>query len=1514
LLNDVALHGDFNSASIQFQAGAADGPASILRPGQSGRELFYFQPGPDGSGDFPINFDIAIINAGAAIDWASLKAQLRPSFIQPAAWDVVFTNLVSMVGTTTDQYQARLAQAANYLSSIGIASDDTSQLWSFLLAQANAQFPAAVLASVTDAAVETPGLSLSLDRSYLAPISGRDRVGIFGFGWATQWESTATADVAGNVTIDSGGGIRYFAIQPDGSYRGGAGEYGSLSVVNGSYVLTETNGQQSVYDFSGGKLEDIQDTNGNRISLIYDNNSGRLTTLAHSSDPSLTLTLAYNANGTVKTVTDAGGRVTTYTYSADGLHLTKVVGPQGTTQYAYVTGQGAARENALAQITNRDGTNGYFSYDAQGRLIGTHRDSNTEPVTYDYPADGEVTVTDALNHQVATWFSDSGQPVQVKDGNGSIFKYSYDTNLNLVRTVDPLGGTYGYAYDDHGGLTSIINPLGQTVSMAYGGPFNQLAQVTDARGNSTNYGYDAQGNLLSITYPGGGSESFTYDPLGNLTDTLNRRGHAIHNVYDLRGRITETDFADGTTQKFTYDNFDNMLTAVNSGGTTTLKYATASNNRLTEIDYPGGTFLKFTYDTGGRRTQSVDQDGFTVKYLYDTAGRLSKLTDAATPTPNVIVQYTYDTAGNLSRKDNGNGTATAYTYDAAGHVTSIVNYKTGTTVNSALAYTYDANGHVLTSTDESNHVTTYTYDAIGELISVVLPGGFSFTYSYDAAGNRTQVVSSQNGTTTYTVNSENEITKAVGPSGTTTYTYDADGNQQNIVKPGNTGTYTYNDLNQLTTIAFNGSTTSTLTYNALGDLTSLTNGGVTTSYLNDPIGLGNVVGSYTSGSLIDHYTYGLGLVSQVGPSGTGYYDFDVTGNTTGITGSAGTYVNRYTAYLPFGDGVTAITASLPNPFTFVGQSGVMQLLSSNLFDMRARLYAADLGQFTSHDPLGVFSDSPNTRQYAGNDPVGSIDPSGLDKTVQVFFNDAGFKHAAIEVEGEYLSKFGVPPTNKDGSFNLPYILTDNPFPNQGYWQKGNDGCKRVVKFTVSDAAARAMAAKIRDLKRQNARYQFETSNCATEVGDVLRAGGVPIPENAYTPGYLSIVLETLFSHDPNDLLGPPGFGPNHYTDATSSFNYTIEFENSATATAAAQEVLVTQKLNPNLDWTTFQFTSFNFGSSLNDVPAGLKHYQTTVSFHNPDGSPLNVRVTLDFNQQTGLLTATLDSIDPATGALPLDALAGFLPPNDSTKRGEGFVSYSVQPKAGIPDGTQIVQAGTVYFDGVSLDTPAYVNTTDVLAPTSHIVLTPKENQDFTVKWTGDDHKGSGIATFDVYMSINNAAFTKWQSATTVTQAAITGATPHDTYAFYVVATDNLGHVENKPATAETQTVISDNPWQNAEKRQDVDHDGIAAPQDLVALILQLNGFGAHDLSATRPSGQPFFDVDGDHVVAPRDIVDVIIYLNAFGAGEGEASSAAGQGLALTASLESTQSTDELPQETLYAALAVDAASQAKRHQ
>ena len=48
---------------------------------------------------------------------------------------------------------------------------------------------------------------------------------------------------------------------------------------------------------------------------------------------------------------------------------------------------------------------------------------------------------------------------------------------------------------------------------------------------------------------------------------------------------------------------------------------------------------------------------------------------------------------------------------------------------------------------------------------------------------------------------------------------------------------------------------------------------------------------------------------------------------------------------------------------------------------------------------------------------------------------------------------------------------------------------------------------------------------------------------------------------------------------TSALPYRVDFENDPTATAPAQRVDVTDQLDPNLDWNTFQLTEVGFGDT-----------------------------------------------------------------------------------------------------------------------------------------------------------------------------------------------------------------------------------------------------------------------------------------------------------------------------------------------
>ncbi len=834
-------------------------------------------------------------------------------------------------------------------------------------------------------------MALTFERSFLQAISGRYNQSTLGYGWVSNWDISASTDSIGNGIIENQGTTLYYFKEADGSYQSEAGDHSVLTLTNGAYRLVTST--DTTYQFNpNGTLQYVEDANGNRITAGY-NAGGQLASLTDSNGE--WIDLSYNAQGLLSRLTDSTGLATTYTYnvtpvlefygfSTGGQSLTSVTSSSGTTSYAYVEGQTTAQNNALSEITYANNTHLYFSYDSEGRLVDQHADGGAENEKYTYGAAGGYTITDGDGNASTVLFTRYGAVGETIDSVGNVTRYLYDSNLDLVEVEGPLGTQYRYTYDTYGNLASETDPLGQTTQFTYGAN-NNLTSYTDPNGNTTSYAYDGSNDLMSIKYANGTEQGYSYNPLGEATQFINANGDAIGYTYNAQGLVETETFSDGTSYSYTYDARGDLTSATDAqNNSTTFFYDDPSDpDLLTEVLDPDGTYLKFTYNVVGQRTQSVDQTGFTVNYTYDGVGRLEELTDG---NGDLIVQYTYDAAGQLVQKDMGNGTRTIYTYDNDGNVLSIVNLAPGhVTINSYDDYTYDALGDVLTDTSQDGE-WTYAYDADSQLIHAVFVSANlailadqNLQYVYDAAGNRTS--ETVNGVvTTYITNTVNEYTSSTTNGATTSYQYDADGNLILENGPDGTTNYTFNELNELTAVNGQG-LAATYGYDALGDRVSQVINGLTTRFQIDRTGLGNVVATFDANDTITaHYTYGVGLVSQVTATGiAAYYDFNSIGSTTGITDMDGTYTDRY-GYMPFGQTIT-VAASSSNPFTFVGQFGVLDS-GIGIFLMHVRNYDSSDGQFLSDDPIGIVGGQTNTRVYVGGDPISWTDPSGLRSTSQ----------------------------------------------------------------------------------------------------------------------------------------------------------------------------------------------------------------------------------------------------------------------------------------------------------------------------------------------------------------------------------------------------------------------------------------------------------------------------------------------------------------------------------------------------
>ncbi|MCX6922940.1 MAG: hypothetical protein NT154_06985, partial [Verrucomicrobia bacterium] len=280
--------------------------------------------------------------------------------------------------------------------------------------------------------------------------------------------------------------------------------------------------------------------------------------------------------------------------------------------------------------------------------------------------------------------------------------------------------------------------------------------------------------------------------------------------------------------------------------------------------------------------------------------------------------------------------------------------------------------------------------------------------------------------------------------------------------------------------------------------------------------------------------------------------------------------------------------------------------------------------------------------------------------------------------------------------------------------------------------------------------------------------------------------------DPNEIRGPSGFGSTRLMPAGETMAFTIYFENVPTATAPAQTVRVRNQLLSTFDWRTFRLNEIVFGTNVITVPANRSYYQTRVNL-GPDQNNLLADVIAGIDIRTGQAFCTLSAIDPATGEAPEDPQLGLLPPNTTNHVGEGHITYTITPKPGQPTGTLITNQAAITFDTYeTILTGIWTNTLDAYAPTSMVVSLPAQmNQlTFDVSWFGwDETNGSGVGSYDVYVSDNSGDWTLWQSASTTNTAAFTGVPGH-TYAFYSVARDNVGNLESKLAQAEAQTTVA----------------------------------------------------------------------------------------------------------------------------
>ena len=443
--------------------------------------------------------------------------------------------------------------------------------------------------------------------------------------------------------------------------NGGVGEAPAKGLVTTTKALVDDAWQttaETTYD-ANGRVKTVTDAAGAATSIVYTPETGRTPTkvVSTSPDPDGTGPLVRHQTTTINdpkwglptAVTDPSGGTTTADYDSLG-RLATVKLPGNTSSvpdlaYTYqLRGAGGAKTNAITTKTLTGGTAG------------------TTP--------GQVTSTalfDSLGRQVQTQAETRWTDEKNKVAKGRVVSTTnYDT-AGRVSQVDNQVLASGLP------TTTFVDPVDaapESITTTYDGASRPLTQTTNWVGTTadpvTRYSYDA--NLTHTTPPAGGvattvatdargrtSQQWKHTDGGANSDAAEASKVVTRYGYTPTGLLKTVKDEKDNTWSYTYDEL---------------------GHRLTTSDPDAGD-SSTTYDNLGRPVESVDANGTKLRTSYDAMGRKTALEEVASDgTRTKVAGWVYDTiqTGQLTSTTRYRDGAALYTqaidaYNATGQPT-----------------------------------------------------------------------------------------------------------------------------------------------------------------------------------------------------------------------------------------------------------------------------------------------------------------------------------------------------------------------------------------------------------------------------------------------------------------------------------------------------------------------------------------------------------------------------------------------------------------------------------------------------------------------------------------------------------------------------------------------------------------------------------------------------------------------------------------------------------------------------
>ncbi|MEZ4335172.1 MAG: RHS repeat-associated core domain-containing protein [Sandaracinaceae bacterium] len=778
----------------------------------------------------------------------------------------------------------------------------------------------------------------------------------------------------------------------------------------------------------GGLLHTLTSPGGGTSTFTYDD-EGRL--VRDQGAEGFELTLDRTADGLVEEVERATGegRITHYRNDTDGSGLprTTVTQPDGTSVTITRPGEEAAGD---AVFVGSDGTS--LTAATEPHPVFGRAAPVPSSMTLTLPSGASLTSTQRVEVsyepatvppviQSATWVqtTPTGDTTSTWDAatrtltatspEGRVATYEFDARGRLEWVRGPGLHPVQYVYDSDGRLEEVRRGIGATVRrVAFGfaadGTVNRVTPPDDAfltlnadpvarltsidgRGRTTGFSYDDASRQVTVTQPGTGDHVLTFDQRGRLDTYAAPGAMAIDWGYDADGVGTGASVGAGHGVRFVPDPATGRPSSISSGGESIVPMYEPMTGFVRSIAGPGGVTVGFVRD--GPRVESQTWSGTvsgTVGYTYDAAFRLDTVRVGA-EAPVVVsfdrdglltsagpVTLTRDPTTGFASPITAGSTSTTQRIDGFGAIEELTTTWFGGGVFGQVVRRRDALGRIAELEETDGSTTTrieYEYDAADRLHRVLRGGVEVERYDYDANGLRTSWRNAA-GTFTPAFDAQGRL----GSVGATIYEHNDYGQRTAVVTGASRTELTYDDFGNLRSVALPSGRTVRYEVDAYGRRVAKDVDGTREGAWLFIDALRPVAELAPDGSVRAVFIYGSrGHVPDAMRTSTATYRLviDQLGSVRRVVDTSSGSVVQAIDYDAFGRVVRDTNPGF-QPFGFAG--GLYDP-DTGLVRFGARDYDPSVGQWTARDPIGLGGGDTNLYAYVGNDPVNSIDPTGL---------------------------------------------------------------------------------------------------------------------------------------------------------------------------------------------------------------------------------------------------------------------------------------------------------------------------------------------------------------------------------------------------------------------------------------------------------------------------------------------------------------------------------------------------------